>query len=129
MLEPHWDALLALAWEDLCRRAVPRVARGALARIGQWQPAQRYWRGSEPEWDLVADAVEGNRTLLGEAWFSRRPATRVALEREAARLASRTAPPPTSGRQIVRALFVPQTQRGASRRIGDVLVVTLDEMI
>lgn len=128
-LSTHWDALVALAWEDLCRRAVPRVTRGVLARLGPWQPAQRYWRGDEPEWDLVADAVEGTRTLLGEAWFSRRPATRAVLERETARLAARPAPPPTSARQVVRALFVPQVQKRVPRRVGDVHVVTLDEMI
>jgi AAA+ ATPase superfamily predicted ATPase len=127
-LAAHRDALLALAWEDLCRLAVPRLARGALARMNAWQPAQRYWRGDEPEWDLVADAVEGTRTLLGEAWFSRRPVTRHVLQREALRLAARPAPTPASGRDIVRALFVPETQDGAPRRIGDVHVVTMAEL-
>lgn len=54
-LAPHWDALVALAWENLCRQAVPRLTRGAL--------------------------------------------------------------------------FVPRRQKGDLRRIGDVHIVTLDEMI
>lgn len=128
-LAPHWEPLVAQAWEDLCRQAGSATTRGALARLGPWRPALRYWRGDEPEWDLVADAVEGRRTLLGEAWFSRRPVTRAALEREARRLAARPTPPPTAGRHIVRALFVPLLQKGVARRIGDVHLVSLAEML
>ena len=129
VLLPHWEALVAEAWEDLCRQAVPVMARGALARLGPWRLAQRYWRGAEPEWDLVADAVQGTRTLLGEAWFSRRVVTRATLEREAARLAARPAPPPVEGRQVVRALFVPLVRKGVPRRVGEVHVVSLAEMM
>lgn len=128
-LVPHWEPLVAQAWEDLCRQSVPTMTRGAVARFGPWQPALRYWRGNEPEWDLVAAAVSGPRTLLGEAWFTRRPATRAAVEREAARLAVRPAPPPTAGRDVVRVLFVPLLQAGVARRMGEVHIVTLAEML
>jgi hypothetical protein len=129
LLTPHWESLVAQAWEDLCRQAVPRLTRGAVGRLGPWQPAQRYWRGTDPEWDLVADAVNGADTLLGEAWFYRRPATPALILREAARLESRPPPPPTSNRQVVRALFVPLVQKGAPRRVGSVHVVTMAEML
>ncbi len=129
VLAPHWEGLLAQAWEDLCRRAVPTLTRGALARLGPWQAPQRYWRGAEPEWDLVADALQGSRTLVGEAWCARTPVTPAGLQREATRLAARALPPPVHGRAVVRALFVPAAQAGAPRRIGDVHIVTLGEMI
>jgi hypothetical protein len=128
LLAPQWDALVAQAWEDMCRQAVPRLGRGALGRRGPWRPAQRYWRGTEPEWDLVADAADGTATLLGEAWCCRRPVTRAMIQREAARLEARPAPPPAADRQVVRALFVPHVQKGVPRLAGSVHVVTMAEM-
>ncbi len=69
----HWRGqqpqLEGEAWEELCRKAVPLLHRGdnALAQHGPWLPAQRYWRGSGPEFDLVARSVDGQRLLVGEA--------------------------------------------------------------
>lgn len=69
----HWNrarrALEASAWEELCRLAVPTLHRGesSLGTLGPWEPAQRYWRGNEPELDLVARSVDGKRLLVGEA--------------------------------------------------------------
>ncbi|MEX1128586.1 MAG: ATP-binding protein [Vicinamibacterales bacterium] len=123
LLAPHWDTLVAQAWEDLCRAAVPRLARGALARLGPWSPARRYWHGAEPEWDVVADAVQGSRLLVGEAWFSRKPVTPAALKATAASLSHRPLPPGTAGRDIVRALFVPRVAAGAPRVVAGVHVV------
>jgi uncharacterized protein len=127
ILDEHWHLLLGQAWEDLCRRGVP-VLRGALARRGPWRPPSRYWHGSEPEWDLVADAVDGQRVLLGEAWFSARPATAAVLVREAERLARRPPPAAVGDREVVRALFVPATVARKSKVIASVHVVALAEL-
>ena len=129
ILDHHWDLLLGHAWEDLCTRAVPRTARGVLARLGPWQPPRRYWHGNEPEWDLVADAIQGARTLVGEAWFSRKPVTVTVLRREAERLVARALPPGLEKREVLRALFVPTIQAGAPRTIGGVHVVTHADVI
>jgi uncharacterized protein len=129
LLDEHWDLLLGQAWEELCRHVVPRLARGSLARLGPWQPPHRYWRGSEPEWDLAADAVRGPRTLVGEAWFSRRPATAAVLHREAAALSARPLPPGVAKRELVRALFVPRIATDAPRSLGGVHVVTLQDVL
>lgn len=129
VLDGQWNALVAQAWEDLCRHSVPALARGTAARRGPWRPSQRYWRGTDAEWDVVADAVEGRGTLLGEAWFSRTPITPSTLVREAMRLESRPSPEPASGRDEVRILFVPTLQAGAPRRVGRIHVVTLADML
>jgi uncharacterized protein len=129
VLAPHWDALVAQAWEDLCRAAVPTLERGALARLGPWQPALRYWHGAEPEWDIIADAVQGRRVLAGEAWLSRKPVTPAALKATAVALTQRALPPLAAGREIVRALFVPRVAAGAARVVAGVHIVTQRDVI
>ena len=128
ILDQHWNQLVGQAWEDLCRRGVPALARGAVARLGPWQPARRYWHGSDPEWDLVADAVHEPRTLVGEARCVRRPLTAAAIRREAARLEARALPPGVAERDVVRALFVPAIRLGAPRFVGGVHVATLADV-
>ncbi len=129
ILDEHWAALTAQAWEDLCRRCLVSIRRGALAKLGPWRPATRYWHGSDPEWDLMADAVEGRRLLAGEAWFSARPVGVDTARREAHRLASRPLPPAAAGRDVVRALFVPAVAKGVARVYEGVHVVTLAELV
>jgi AAA+ ATPase superfamily predicted ATPase len=127
VLDEHWHLLLGQAWEDLCRRGVPTI-RGALARRGPWRPPNRYWHGAEPEWDLVADALDGKRVLVGEAWFSVRPATAAMVTREAERLAHRPPPAPLRDREVVRALFVPAVVAPGPKLIASVHIVTLAEL-
>jgi AAA+ ATPase superfamily predicted ATPase len=129
ILDQHWAILVGQAWEDLCRGAVPKVTRGALARLGPWEPAQRYWRGAEPEWDIVADAVQVPRTLVAEVRFASKPVSTAAAHGEAERLAARPEPPGLGGRDVVRALFVPAVAAGVPRRISGVHVVTLRDLI
>jgi uncharacterized protein len=127
ILDEHWPTLLGQAWEELCVRAVPTI-RGALARRGPWRPPSRYWRGAEPEWDLVADSIDGNRALVGEAWFAAKRVNTAVLVREAERLANRPLPEAVRGREVVRALFVPAAAARAPRLIASVHVVTLVDM-
>lgn len=71
----HRRGLEALAWEELCRRAVPLLHRSdtTLGRLGPWEPAQRYWRGNAPELDIVARSVDGKRLLVGEVKSTTQP--------------------------------------------------------
>jgi AAA+ ATPase superfamily predicted ATPase len=128
LLLEHWDHLVSEAWEDLCRVSIPNLLHTPLARLGPWRPAQRHWHGNDPEWDIVADAVRGTATLVGDAWFTRKPATEVVLRRECARLESRALPAATRRRDIVRALFVPTTTPRAPRKIGNVHVATFADV-
>ncbi len=71
----HRPGLESLAWEELCRMAVPLLHRSdtTLAGLGPWEPAQRYWRGDAPELDVVARSVDGRRLLVGEVEWSMKP--------------------------------------------------------
>lgn len=128
VLDEHWQLLLGQAWEELCQRGVPTI-RGALARLGPWRPSSRYWHGADPEWDLVADAIAGGRVLLGEAWFSARPATAAVLVREAERLTRRPVPALIREREVVRALFVPAVVASAPKLVASVHIVTLADLL
>jgi AAA+ ATPase superfamily predicted ATPase len=97
--------LEAYAWEELCRMAVPmlHLDDSPLAPLGPWEPAQRYWRGNAPEFDIVARSVDGQRLLVGEAKWSAR-------EREVARAGRPIgidAIPGSNHREVVSAAFVP----------------------
>jgi AAA+ ATPase superfamily predicted ATPase len=114
LLARHWPALCGAAWEDLCRLRVPHAsARGRLGRLGPWGPPSRWWQGNLPEWDIVAESVDGKRLLLGEARWSGRAVGRDALNHAVAEVAARPGPalgPRYAGREVVRAVFVPEVR-------------------
>ncbi len=101
----HRTSLEAYAWEELCRMAVPMLHRddSPLARLGPWEPAQRYWRGNAPEFDIVARSVDGRRLLVGETKWSARERT---VSRAGRRMGV-DAIPGTNDREVVSATFVP----------------------
>lgn len=61
--------LRSLAWEDLCREAVPRLKLGR-HRFGV---ARRFWLGDGPEWDVVAESEDRSELLLGEVSWEGSP--------------------------------------------------------
>lgn len=128
----HWQGLVSEAWEDLCRRCVPSVGTGTpLGALGPFGPCRRWWRGNAPEWDLVAESLDGKRLLLGEAKWSARPFGARALARAARDLLVRPAPALPgryAGHAVRRALFVPETAPGV--RIADeVTLVRASDLI
>jgi AAA+ ATPase superfamily predicted ATPase len=129
LLDAHWEQLVAQAWEDLCRAAVPALERGPIGRLGPWHPARRYWHGAEPEWGLVADSIDGRRALVGEARYSRKPVSLTALRRAAGELERRALPPGVANQEVTRALFVPRVAAGAPRSIGGVAIITESAVI
>jgi len=110
-----FPGLVSETWEALCRAAVPRLAcGGALAELGPWCPAARYWRGSGPEWDVVARSVDGECLLLGEVkWHVGEVDSRF-LDATAHALVARGVPV-AAGRpqRIVHAVFVPRRAQSA----------------
>lgn len=102
LLYRYWDELAAMAFEELCRRLWPRQ--------GSWNVASRWWQGAAPEWDLVAESLDGRTLLLGEVKWSARPIGRAIVQRHVQELERR--PPPALGAKWAkheqrRALFVP----------------------
>jgi uncharacterized protein len=118
LLDRFWGELIALAWEDLCRRRLPRIAPStSLGRLGPWGPAARWWQGNQPEWDVVAESVDGERLLLGEVKWKARPFDATAIAKAAGELAARPVPPlgdRYAGREVVRSLFVPEIAKAAA---------------
>lgn len=133
LLARFWSSLRAEAWEDLCRLLLPRIPEEtALGALGPWGPASRWWQKDAPEWDVVAESIDGERLLLGEAKWSAKPFDARALAQAAGELANREAPPLPpryENLKVVRALFVPEIAGRTPRGIGeDVLVVSLAEL-
>lgn len=107
------QTLFAETWEALCRQAVAQIedASCALVKFGPWKPAARYWRGNEPEWDIVAESLSGDALLLGEAKWSERPFTSASLQQATNALLTKATPAHliSKRKHIVYALFVPET--------------------
>jgi AAA+ ATPase superfamily predicted ATPase len=133
LLARFWNGLVAQSWEDICRVGVPRLrSPSTLARLGPWGPAARWWKGNEPEWDIVAESIGGKRLLLGEVKWSARPQSARDLESLTRQLETRR-PPSLPGRyskhEIVRALFVPEVGPRARRRAQGPPVVTGSDLL
>jgi hypothetical protein len=122
LLARLWPGLVAAAWEDLCRARVPH--------LGDWGSSASFWRANDPEWDIVAQSIDGRRLLLGEAKWSEREMSSAALARWARELISKR--PPALGAlaryELTRALFVPRLAAGARRPEG-VIVLTAKDLL
>jgi len=125
LLDRCWPELAAQAFEELCRRLVPQ--------LGEWNVAARWWQGNAPEWDLLAESLDGRSLLLGEVKWSARPFGRTALDKALAELASRSEPPLGSrweNRRRRRILFVPALAAGVTTApAGEIAVLTLADLL
>lgn len=118
LVREHLPRLLSETWEDLCRRAVPRLDSAAAKGGTSWGPARRYWHGSGPEWDVVALSEDGRRLLLGEVRWHDQPVAGEALERIHRELLAKDRPPVGDGsEEVVRAVFVPRTTEKPGSRL------------
>jgi hypothetical protein len=106
LFDDRAQGLDAAAWEELCRLAVPRL-EGVLGH--SFGRAQRYWRGSAPEFDVVAAAHDG-ALLLGEVKWSTAAASADMLVRAHRQLLAKGTPRAGDPRPI-HALFVPRLPR------------------
>ena len=117
LLERFWEGLAAQSFEDLCSLLLTTIdAATPLGELGPWSVGTRWWRGNAPEWDVVAESLDGKRLLLGEVKWRGRPFDEKPLGRAARE--TRTKPAPELGRRFreheeVRVLFVPEVAPGA----------------
>lgn len=125
-----WPGLVAEAFEDLCRKRLPFVAA---IEGGPYGAASRWWRGEEPEWDVVAESLDGESILVGEAKWNDEPISASAIRAAADRLRERALPEigaRMARRRVVRAIFVPEAgSRGARRGPGGVAVITARDLV
>lgn len=113
----HRQALLSETWESLCRASLPRMVQGSLGKLAPWSPAQRYWHGNGPEWDVVAATLDGKHLFLGEVKWHDRPATKGAVEAAKNALLAKGVPPGVpADATIHRAVFVPKKPPGGSTK-------------
>jgi DNA-binding transcriptional ArsR family regulator len=125
LLDRFWDALVASAWEDLCRHRLPWCSHPMLGDAGSWAAGARWWRRNSPEWDIVSEHTADRRLLLGEAKLDGGDLRALATE-----VAARPTPDlPAKYRrhEIIRAVLVPSAPRHSV--IGDVAVVTLRHLM
>ena len=109
LLDRYWSGLVGEAWEEICRHRLPLMAHPLLGGPGDWRPGGRWWQGSAPEWDIIAEDLAGKRLLLGEAKLTSGDVRRHALD--TARRAAPDLPARYRRHTIARALFVPDSQR------------------
>ena len=122
--------LFAEAWEVLCRQAIARIheGRSPLARYGPWRPAARYWRGNEPEWDIVAESLNGEQLLLGEVKWADKPTSEETLQKAIQELKAKGIPANLRRKkpQIVHAVFVPRVLSRRTNRQKTVIIEARD---
>ncbi len=115
LFDAAFNRLVSIAWEEMCRQAVPLLAE----RLGgrELGPAGRFWSGGGPEWDVVAQAIDGRAVLLGEVkWIDGEPKAGTIESAARALLAKGVPPLQRSGDSTVHhALFVSRRPRGKFR--------------
>ncbi|HEY4241767.1 MAG TPA: ATP-binding protein [Kofleriaceae bacterium] len=116
LLARYWPQLVGQTWEELCRARVSKLPES-------WKPAQRWWQGSAPEWDIVAEDPDGKRLLLGEAKVG---ADVAKLAAEVAARAAPVLPAKYAKHRVTRAVFVPEATRRT--QIGDITVISLRDL-
>ena len=106
VLDASWSNLRAQAWEELCRMGIPRL--GLFDR--DWNPAGRYWKGNQAEWDVVSTSLDDETVILGECKSMSRPTNKTDMDRIIRALM--TKPVPTDldidSRQCEYVIFVPE---------------------
>jgi hypothetical protein len=105
------SALSSEAWEELTRRAVPLLGERLGTAFG---PAARWWRGEAPEWDVVAESLDGPAVLLGECQWSAKPPDARTLARWRGELLAKEVPevPGIADRRVVHVQFVSRRLSG-----------------
>ena len=111
----------AEAWEVLARESVPQLRIGGIG----WGPASRWWgngRDGPLEFDVVAESLDGDSVLIGEAKWATRP--EVARWRAGLR-ARATCAPFLRGRRVVCALWVKEAAKGGDIVTPDTVMAAL----
>lgn len=128
LFDRAFPQLVATAWEDLCRKAVPQLTD----QLGmQYGLATRYWLGNGPEWDVVAQGLTGEGLLLGEVkWMNGTP-TASTVEHIIRNLLQKGVPPvqrPDTA-PIRYAVFIPQRPKSKVHVPPDVHLIDAKDVL
>ncbi len=105
-------ALTSLAWEELCRSAVPLLTKKLGGKL--YSPAGRFWQSPEAEWNVLSRSSDQSTFLIGEAkWLTKPPSTSWIYETFEA-LELKGAPPirGLSNTSLLYVLFIPEKPKG-----------------
>jgi AAA+ ATPase superfamily predicted ATPase len=122
------QSLVAESWEELCRRSVPwldRVSPGI-----EWSPAKRYWKGNDPEFDVLAESIDGTHLIVGEVKWSEQPVTPSDVQRTIRSLRAKGLPADVAAgrREVTYVIFVPEQTRSALEN-EECVVITAREVM
>ena len=126
-LKEALPSLFSIAWEDLCRQALPSLSE-------RWETiyeqAGRFWQGQGPEWDILAQSHGGSHFLIGEAKWTEKTPTADWIYQQIQELKAKGMPPVPRHphAQLRYALFVPVKPKHL-RLPSDVIVVEAKDVI
>jgi AAA+ ATPase superfamily predicted ATPase len=116
----HEPGLVSETWEELCRMAATRLPLASAANtLPVWLPAQRFWHGNGPEWDIVARSADGRQQLLGEAKWHRGRDVKKTVRAAVAALLAKGRPPvrEIADADVVRVVLVPDATPGVEQGV------------
>lgn len=129
LLDEALPRLWSVAWEELCRQAVPHLSH----RLGgiDWGRAQRYWHGAGPEWDVVAEGAGGRALLAGEVKWNRAEASPAGIAHAVQALLAKGVPAGARpGAEVHHAVFVAHApRRWPGLRGANVQLVTAGDVV
>jgi len=109
---------------------VPRLAALAIPQFPDldWGVASRWWQGTAPEWDIVAQSLDGRSVLLGEAKWGTTGTSQV--RKAIAALQTRPLPPIPGihEKTVKRAVFVPR-HHGNYHAPEDMAILDADDLM
>ncbi|NGX38343.1 MAG: hypothetical protein K1000chlam2_01516 [Chlamydiae bacterium] len=100
--------LFSIAWEELCRHAIPALSQGWDGEI--YGQAGRFWHRQGLEWDILSESEDRSILLIGEAKWTAKPPTAAFIYKTIEELKSKGTPPIKrhSNVQLLHILFVPE---------------------
>lgn len=120
-------ALVAQAWEVLCRTAIPILA-GRQSDQPNWLPASRWWQGAAPEWDVVLATHDGRVGAVGEVKWAETPFDNTSIRKIVKAMTSRPLPPGLPS-EIKRFVFVPSVRPETALVNEGVHVITAAQVL
>ncbi|MBN1603724.1 MAG: ATP-binding protein [Chitinispirillaceae bacterium] len=126
------DRVLAHSWESLCRDSVPFFSPHHTDSLfaTQWSVASRYWSPNSPEWDIVAESLDGSALLLGEVKWSRAAIKKSNLEQWTHQLIAKGVPCGRHSYSLVHhVLFVPSPIPEGMQEVNGVQIISGEHIL